>query len=111
MDGWKDGWMDGWNFFQQVRRRCFLGLISRHVYMDTTIYSYHTFRMNCIYYIYKSGKRVFVCLSHTPDTCGLACNLMDVLSLFAIFMYLILMKAQQERAFLCLLLQLRRRRM
>ena len=36
-------------------------------------------------------------------------DIMDVLSLSGI-LYLILMKAQQERAFLCLLLQLRRRR-
>ena len=43
----------------------------------------------------------FVCLWTSGD-------IMDV-SLFGIFMYLILMKAQQERAFLCLLLQLRMR--
>ena len=55
--------------------------------------------MYYIYGIYKSGKRTFIrSLAHT-------CNIWTGCD---IFMYLILMKAQQERAFLCLLLQLRR---
>jgi hypothetical protein len=41
---------------------------------------------------------------------GYGGDIMDIFSVFGIFMFLLLMKAQQERAFLSLLLQLRRRR-